>query len=42
MGLLEEDDRGLGLLGQAFDYADLVGSGPFNVHLEHSWLQVLY
>ena len=41
MGLLEEDDKGLGLIGQALDHVSLAGSGPFNVQLEHHWLQVL-
>ena len=41
MGLLEEDDKGLGLTGQALGQVDLAGSGPFNVQLEHRWLQVL-
>ena len=31
MVLLEEDDEGLGCMGQAFDYANLVGSCPFNI-----------
>ena len=41
MGLLEEDDKSLGIMGQALDHADLAGSGHFNVQLEHHWLQVL-
>ena len=40
MGLLEEDDKGLDLICQALDHADLAGSGLFNVQLEHCWLQV--
>ena len=42
MGLLEgEDDKGLGLMEQALDHSNLTGNGPFNVQLEHLWLQVL-
>ena len=41
MGLLEEDDKCLGPMGQVLDYDDLADSGPFNVQLEHRWLQVL-
>ena len=41
MGLLEEDYKGLGLMGQVLNHADLAGSDPFNVQLEHLWLQVL-
>ena len=42
MGVLKEDDMGLGLMGQALDHTDLAGSGPFNVQLEHFWFQVLF
>ena len=41
MGFLKEDDKGLGLMGQELDHANLAASGPFNVQLEHCWLQVL-
>ena len=41
MDLLEEDDEGLGLMGQALNHADLAGRGLFNVQLEHHRLQVL-
>ena len=37
MGFLEEDDEGLGLMGQALDHAYVAGSVPFNVQLEHRW-----
>ena len=35
VGLQEEDDKGLGLMGQVLDHANLAGSGPFNVQLQH-------
>ena len=41
MGLLEEDDEGLVLMGQALDHANLAGSCPFNVQPELRRLQVL-
>ena len=30
MALLEENNKSLGLTGQAFDRTDLAGDGPFN------------
>ena len=41
MGLLQEDDMGLGLMGQALDHTDPAGSGPFNIHMEHHRLREL-
>ena len=41
MGLLEGEDDGLGPMGQALEHTNLTSSGPFNVQMEHHWLQVL-
>ena len=41
MGLLEEDDKGLCLWAGHSTMQILLGSGPFNIQLEHCWLQVL-
>ena len=30
MGLLEEEDDGLGFMGQVLDHANLTGCGPFS------------
>ena len=41
MVLLEDDDKGLCLMDQVVDHADLAGSGSFNVQLENRWFVIL-